>query len=301
MHPSEGIIRVPAVFSSRLPVNGSVVSLRVVDVLGGGYYRVLRDGRGMKAFARIPLREGQIIRVRVHRSDTRVELHIIRPRVASLNISNPPDALSVATLRAGMALPEDNESRRRSALLARSSGPGKRMTRLYAELLAKGMDPTADLLEFVEDFFSERSGRYARKPSLDWNSNAASLKEHLTSKDPPVNKGDIIDLINLKQGKNAPWYFQDSIIRIAGREYRTVWKIRHGLQPALALGVHDEDCSLEFLIEGIKPAHLEVFATEGHRISQQAWENFRQKIGKLEDIHVGPEIRPILESDGFTP
>ncbi len=171
------------------------------------------------------------------------------------------------------------------------------MARLYAELLSKGSDPTADFLESVDTAFSgegrdHRSGSWPQPPESE------ELKGELTEEgDDPDS---LINLLNNVSGHRDNWMFRRLVRRLGEDEIRMVWKIRRGMDPALALTVYDGSHTFEFLMEGLDKTRLSVYVDDDTEIDEKLWNSFCESLA-LMNVKVDDTILSITKSDGFTP
>ncbi|MCK5250214.1 MAG: hypothetical protein KAJ98_09645 [Spirochaetaceae bacterium] len=280
---------------------GDIISARIQTVLPDGRFRLLWNGRTLTARSHLNFRPGQIIRARVERNsggfflllrDSRSKIpHTASPQASTRTL------LSAALLRAGLSLPDGSEAARRAALLKHTKGHRVRMARLYAELLSKGTDPTADFLESVDTALSgdgrdHRSGNWTRPPDSD------ELKDEMNEEgDDPDS---LINLLNNVSGHRDHWMFRRLVRHLGEGEIRMVWKIRRGMDPALALTIYDGSRTFEFLMEGLDNTQLSVFTDDNTEIDTKKWKSFRESLA-LMNVEVDDTILSIAESDGFTP
>jgi len=287
---------------------GAVVSARVVDDLGGGRYRLLWDGRSLKARSALRLKPGMLIRARVIEEGSSIRLRLIAQDLASTDRSaagtppSPSTLLDAALLRAGLPLPADVERTRLAALLGRTAKRDARTARLYAELLSKGADPAAGFLEALdallfEDPRRDRRGRGGGGYRWPNPPSGEELAEALSKDDGEPDA--VWDLLSRVPGRDGRWMFRRTTIRIGSDEAGVVWKIRDGAVPAVALTVHDAGRTLEFLLEGRSPVRMSVYADPVNAVGTDAWTEFRETLSLL-NISVSDTISSISESDGFT-
>jgi len=286
---------------------GDIVSARVKAVLPGGRFQLYCKGRLLTAKSSLAFHSGQIIRARVEQNGKELQLHLLNSR-SKLNQKifqreSIESLLPAALLRAGLSLTGEGETRRRAALLSRTRGSRLRMTRLYAEILAKGADPGAAFLESLDSLFSGGSG--GRK-SRSWQSlpDPAELREELCGDSSGENevsdeKDTLLNLLNAVPGKKNNWMFKRLTRTFADSDYRMVWKIRRGMDPALALTVYDGERTFEFLLEGLEKPHMTVYVDDDTQIEEKKWNSFRQTLA-LMNFAVDDTLLPISSSDGFT-
>jgi len=286
---------------------GDIVAARVKAVFPGGRFQLYCNGRLLTAKSSLSFHPGQIIRARVELNGKELHLHLLNSR-SKLNQKifqreSTERLLPAALLRAGLSLTGEAETRRRAALLSRTRGSQLRMTRLYAEMLAKGVDPGAAFLESLDSMFSGGSGGHK---SGSWKSlpDPEELREELCGDSSEKNEisdenDTLLDLINDVPGKKNPWMFRRLTRSFADRDYRMVWKIRRGMDPALALTVYDGKRTFEFLIEGLENPHLAVYVDENTDIDEKHWKSFRETLA-LMNFAVDDTLLPISSSDGFT-
>ena len=281
--------------------SGDVISVRIQTILPDGRFRLLWNGRTLTARSHLNFHPGQIIRARVERNSGGFFLHLLDSKFKTPHAASPQAStgtlLSAALLRAGLSLPGNSEAVRRAALLTRTKGSRVRMARLYAELLSKGSDPTADFLESVDTAFSgegrdHRSGSWPQPPESE------ELKGELTEEgDDPDS---LINLLNNVSGHRDNWMFRRLVRRLGEDEIRMVWKIRRGMDPALALTVYDGSHTFEFLMEGLDKTRLSVYVDDDTEIDEKLWNSFCESLA-LMNVKVDDTILSITKSDGFTP
>ncbi len=287
---------------------GDLISARVRDVLPDGRYRLVWNGRILTAKSHLTLQTGQFLRARVEGKPGGLLLHLLNTNSKTSETPMPQASiktlLSAALLRAGLSLPEDVETVRRAALLNRTKGRRVRMARLYAELLSKGADPTADFLESVEAALSGngkyRNGEGRNKGRGNWQSppGPEELADELAAESPDPEP--LINLLNKIPAEGDRWFFRHLMRKLNEEDIQLTWKIRKGLNPALALTLKDGARTFEFLLEGLDKTRLSVFADEEVEIDQKQWDSFRKNL-TLMNIEVDDTILSIGESDGFTP
>jgi len=306
--PVRGNLRLHSVIPGQRMRSGMIITARINDILPDGRVRLHWNGRILTARSHLNLKPGQLIRASVERTRRGVSLHVThresafvhRPRAPSFM---PQTMLTAALIRAGLSSPDEGEVARKSALLSRTKGRTLRVSRTYAELLAKGADPTAGFLETLDLLFSDQ----------DTDSRQGSRKKHREALD-MLNPGplsqEMMDdageavllwqLLNPIPGKTGQWVFARNSLKLGGDTVRMVWKIRRGMNPALALTVYDGDRTLEFLLEGLDNTRLSVHSDSLEKVNKSIWRKFRESLA-LMNIDVDATIRPIDESDGFTP
>ncbi|PIE04458.1 MAG: hypothetical protein CSA76_04185 [Spirochaetales bacterium] len=298
---------------------GDVVSVRVAEVLPGNRFRILLGGRSLNAGSSIPLRAGQIIRAQVDRSGPLLRLRILQPEVSRPSLPSsqtaaltPKAALTAAFLKAAMALPAESVLNRMSALLGRANGSRKRLARLYADLVSRGAEPSADFLEAVDELFhgSREGGQEGGREGGGFG--GENKNRHSGWKEPPSasqcqqdfsedkdEQAPLIHLINQTDAKGDTWQFRRSRRRLGEDTVDLTWKIRQGSPPAMALTVQDGARRLEFLLEGLQPVNLTVYASENTEIPSELWNNFCERIS-LKNIQVNGTIQSMELSDGFS-
>jgi len=280
---------------------GDIVSARVRAVLPAGRFQLYCNGRLLTAKSSLVFHKGQVLRVRVEQNGRGLSLHLLNGRSEiSQKISQAQTAerlLPAALLRAGLSLTGEGEARRRAALLSRTRGSRLRMTRLYAEILAKGADPGAAFLESLDNLLSGDSGG---RRSRHWQSlpRGDELREELCGESSEEND-TLLNLLNEVPGKKSNWMFTRLDRSFSDHDYRMVWKIRRGMDPALALTVYDGKRTLEFMMEGLEKPHMAVYTDEETQIDEKQWKSFRKTLA-LMNIAVDDTILPISCSDGFT-
>jgi len=285
--------------------SGDFVSARIRAVLPNGRFILYCKGRQFTASSPLSFSPGEVIRARVEQSGKGIILHLIHSGSAGkrgIPSLNPPETLLTASLiRAGLSLTGEAETLRRTSLLERTRGSRLRMARLYAELLSKGADPSAGFLESIERIFSgdaggRGAGKWPTPPEPD------KLKAELTE-EKPENTGDkdlLINLLNSVQGKKDKWMFRKIAGKLGDGEVSLMWKIRSGLNPALALTVHDGSRIFEFLMEGLENTRMAVYTGNKAEVSEKEWDSFRRRLALLK-IDVDDTILPLDRSDGFSP
>ncbi|GEM_PF-678906 len=287
---------------------GDVVSARIKAVLPNGRFRLHCNGRILTAKSSLSFRTGELIRGRVEQTDRGIFLHLLAGDSKGIRDSSslemPKTMLFAALLRAGLPFSGDAETQRRVALLNRTRGSQRRVARLYAELLAKGSDPGAAFLETVDRMLSDGGdGRGSKR----WPSSPGS--EELQGEfcgdsaedSEMVDKSDtLLTLISNVPGKNDTWMFKRLIRQLGEGKLRIVWKIRHGMNPALALTVYDGERTFEFLLEGLEQTRMAVYAGGEVDIDEKRWNVFRETLA-LMNVNVDDTLLPISRSDGFTP
>ncbi len=287
---------------------GDVVSARIKAVLPNGRFRLYCNGRILIAKSSLAFQTGELIKGRIEQNDNGLFLHLFsssskRMREPS-SLEIPKTMLFAALLRAGLPFSGDIETLRRTALLNRTRGSQRRVARLYAELLAKGSDPGAAFLESVDGILSGGGGKQGSKR---WHSppGREDLKGELCGDSAEdsgaADKSDILlNLINNVPGKNDTWMFKRLVRQLEEGELRMVWKIRRGMDPALALTVYDGERTFEFLMEGLEQTHMAVYADDGAEIDENRWKKFCKTLA-LMNVDVDDTLLPISRSDGFTP
>ena len=288
---------------------GDVISARVSEVLPGNRFRILWNGRILTAESRLSFSRGQLIRARVEQSVDGTILRLLGREVKNSGSvlstgASPRQILSTALLRASLPLPDENQLTRMSALLGRSRGRKTRLARLYADLISRGADPSADFLEALERLLSGRRGGQpddkhsgGRRPH--WN---AAPEPDLLSKECREDGTDVDPLLKLLNGSPSradSWAYHRNSPYLDGYPVDLTWKIRGGHTPALALTVRDGERVMEFLLEGRSPVHMAVYADEGCGITPESWKLFRDRLS-LMNVDVDDTILSMEESDGFT-
>jgi hypothetical protein len=187
--------------------------------------------------------------------------------------------------------------------LSRTKGIQIRVARTYAELLAKGSDPTADFLESLDLLFSRDDSDDSpkgRKEGREWRRVPSPEEIADEISDNHENDVPLLNLINNVPGKTGHWMFARNSRRLGGRNMEMVWKFRRGISPALALTVFDGRRTLEFLLEGLEHTRMAVFSDRPEQFDAKVWRTFRERLA-LMNIEVDDTILPIDFSDGFTP
>ncbi|RKX76580.1 MAG: hypothetical protein DRP49_03155 [Spirochaetes bacterium] len=287
---------------------GDVVSARIKAVLPNGRFRLYCNGRILTAKSSLTFRAGDLIRGRVEQTDRGLFLHLLtggsKGNRDPSSLEMPRIMLFAALMRAGLPFSGDAEAQRRVALLNRTRGSQRRVARLYAELLAKGSDPGAAFLESVDGMLSgggdgQGSKRWPSSP--DSEELQGELCGDSAEDSETADKSDtLLTLISNVPGKNDTWMFKRLIRQLGEGELRMVWKIRHGINPALALTVYDGERTFEFLMEGLEKTQMAVYAGDGVDIDEKKWNIFRETLA-LMNVDVDDTLLPIGRSDGFTP
>jgi len=284
---------------------GDIVSARVSAVLPGGRFQLYCNGRLLTAKSSLSLHSGQILRARVERNGKELHLHLLDGGSKSIHKIFQRESierlLPAALLRAGLSLTGEGETRRRAALLNRTRGSRLRVTRLYAEMLAKGIDPGAAFLESLDSLLSG-GGRNSR--SRQFLPDPEELREELCGDTSGENEisdenDNLLNLLNDIPGKKDTWLFKRLNGAVADADFRMVWKIRRGMDPALALTVYDGERTFEFLIEGLEKPHMAVYVDENTEINEKKWVSFRKTLA-LMNFTVDDTLLSISSSDGFT-
>lgn len=285
---------------------GDLISARVQEILPDGRYKLLWNGKTLTAQSLVTLKPGQIIRARVEGKPGNLLLHLMGSKSETtvnnkLQIS-PRTLLTAALLRSGSPLPEEAETARRAALLSRTKGLRTRMARLYAELLSKGSDPTADFLESVDSVLSgdrdqEKGGGRQKQRGWPQAPDHEELKNDLL--DEVEDSDPIINLLNSLPGDRERWLFSSIIRNLGEDDVHLTWKIRNGINPALALTVRDGERTFEFLMEGLNDTRMSVFVDDEMKIDSKLWKSFCKNLALMK-IKVDDTILSIDESDGFT-
>jgi len=279
---------------------GDLVNARIKTVLSDGRYRLILNRHTVIARSNLVFREGQRIRARFARKGDGIYLHLLESRPGltqkSLAGASIETMLSTALIRAGLPLPEEIEGGRRAALLRRTRGMRRRMARLYAELLAKGADPKAGFLEMVNQLFSEggrrRQGRWSAPPGGNQLSNEFCNLD--------IDIDPLFNLLAYDSRGDGGWIFVRLKKLLGDNEIRMMWKIRRGIDPALALTIQDGKRNFEFLIEGLEKTRMAVFSDSKARIDPKIWNAFRETLSSL-GIEVDDTVLTLDDSDGFTP
>lgn len=286
------------------------MSVRVLDNLGGGLYTLSLKGRIFRASSDLNLKPDQVIRAAVERQQGIWKLKIL-PTTASAQAeltapralySDPRFLLFAALLRTGSGLPEEAEALQRIAFLARTKGPKPHMARLYAELLNRGINPSAAFLEHFEALVSGRdssgsgdSGQHARQQWEEVPDPEALSEDIGTDKD----QDPLLDLFSQVPDRRGHWTIRRFRRYLGKTPLDMVVKYRHFGKPALALTIHDSGRVLEFLMEDIDPIRLNVYADEHTKISQELWQEFQHRISR-QNVSVSSKIHATMHSDGFT-
>ncbi len=279
---------------------GQLVTARIKSVLPDGKYRLILNKHSVIARSNLVFREGEQIRARFIRGSNGIYLHLLesRPELARPGFSGESAGamLSAALIRAGLPLPDDIEGARRMALLKRTKGIGKRMARLYAELLAKGTDPNANFLEMIDQAFSEggnrRQGRWSAPPE------SSQLSAEFCSAD--IDIDPLLNLLAYDSREKDGWNFVRLKKNFGDCEIRMMWKIRKGIDPAIALTIQDGKRNFEFLMEGLEKTRMAVFSDSRAEIDIGIWNSFCESLASL-GIKVDDAILELHNSDGFTP
>ena len=287
---------------------GDIVSGKITAVLPNGRFNLYCNGRTLTAKSSLLFQTGDLLKARVVQNSTGLYLHLLGSSLKSTPADpssvTPGALLSAALLRAGLSLPDEAEGLRRAALLNRTGGSRVRMARLYAEMLAKGTDPGAAFLETLDRMFSQSplSGSMRRWVSTP---DHKELQEELCDTDAGSSEtsdsdSTLLNLLGSVSGKNHTWMFKKLLRRLGDGELRMTWKIRSGMNPALALTVYDGDRTFEFLMEGLENTQMSVYSDDADAINEEQWITFRKRLA-LMNVDVGDTILPISTSDGFTP
>ena len=291
---------------------GLVVSLRVVASSPGGRFTLLWNAKRISARSRLQFHIGQTIRARVEGENGPLRLRLLAVSGSSPGSSSPgsiaPRAQSLlfaSLLRAGSGLPNESEAGRRLALLSRARGRRRLgLSRLYAELLSRGADPTADFLEALESLLFGGRGRpwsskdREERRRRDWNK--VPERNKMAQEWNGENDSDpLLKLLSGVEGPSGQWIFKRLHRFYKGRDTDLILKFRRGPNPALALTVHDGERTLEFLLEGLKEVSLSVFSDNPDSIGDEEWLIFRKRLAVL-NVNVNDGISPLSESDGFT-
>jgi len=279
---------------------GDFVTARIKSVLSDGRYRLILNKHTVIARSNLVFREGQIIRARFASGRGGIYLHLLesRPELTNKSLAGASTGaiLSAALIRAGLPLPEEIEGTRRTALLRRTRGIRKRMARLYAELLAKGADPKADFLEMVSKSFSEggkrRKGRWPTPPG------SSQISDEFRNTD--IDIDHLLSLLACGSRGDGGWFFVRLKKILGDSEIRMMWKIRKGINPALALTIQDGKRNFEFLMEGLEKTRMAVFSDSETEIDTKIWHSFRETLASW-GIEVDDTILTLHDSDGFTP
>ena len=284
--------------------SGDIISAKVTAVLPNGRFRLFFNGRMLTAKSPLSFNSGQIIRAKVEQNNKGTFLHLLNSHSSSsqknLSSESIKTLLSASLLRAGISLSGEAETLRRTSLLNRTKGSQLRISRLYAELLAKGADPSAAFLESVDSMFSAGNGGHG---SRNWQSppQPEELTKELSEDSPEhIDEDDsVLNLLNSVPGKKDGWMFKRLFRKLGDGELRMVWKIRRGMDPALALTVYDGSRTFEFLMEGLEKTHMAVYTGDKTEIDEKYWKTFRENLA-LMNIDVDDTLLPIDKSDGFT-
>jgi len=298
--PISGSFKVSSLIAKLGLQTGDLVTARVKSVLPDGRYRLILNKHAVIARSELVFKENQQIHARFARGKNGIYLHLLesRPLPARPDLAggSAGTMFSAALIRAGLPLPDEIEGARRAALLRRAKGMRKRMARLYAELLAKGADPNAGFLEMVNQAFSKGGngwrGRWPTPPK------GRELSDEFRNAD--IDNDPLLDLLAYDSRGNNGWRFIRLKKILGDREIRMMWKIRKGLDPALALAIHDGKRNFEFLMEGLERTRMAVFSDSGTEINFRIWNSFRESLATL-GIEVDNAILTLRDSDGFTP
>jgi len=280
--------------------SGDLVTARVKSILPGGRYRLILNRHTVIARSNLVFEEGQRIRARFVRNSSGIYLHLLESKPGLMYRgfagASAGTMLSAALIRAGLPLPGEIEGARRAALLERTRGARKKMARLYAELLAKGADPNAEFLEMLNRSFSEggnkRQGRWSTPPG------GSQLSDEFRNSD--IDNDPLLNLLAYDCRGNDGWSFIRLKKILGNREIRMMWKIRKGIDPALALTIQDGKRIFEFLMEGLEKTRMTVFSDSREEINLETWNSFRESLALL-NIEVDDDILAPRDSDGFTP
>jgi len=279
---------------------GDLVTARVKSILSDGRYRLVLNKHTLIARSNLVFREGQVIRARFARERDGVYLRLLASRPELMNKSlagtSTGTMLSAALIRAGLPLPEEAEGARRTALLRRTRGIRKRMARLYAELLAKGADPRAEFLEMISQSFSEGGSRRQGRWSIPPGSN--QISDEFRNSD--IDVDHLLNLLAYDRRGDNGWFFVRMKKILGNSEIRMMWKIRRGINPALALSIQDGKRNFEFLMEGLEKTRMAVFSDSEAKIDTKIWNSFRETLASL-GIEVDETVLTMRDSDGFTP
>lgn len=295
-----GNLKVSSLFTRLDLQTGDIVTARIKSILSNGKYRLILNKHTVIARSNLVFKEGEQIRARFARGRDGIYLHLLesKPEITHPNFAgrSAGTMLSAALIRAGLPFPDDIEGARRAALLKRTKGMRRRIARLYAELLAKGADPNAGFLEMINKAFSEggnrRQGRWFTPPK------SKQLSTEFRSTD--IDIDPLLNLLAYDSRGNNGWRFIRLKKIFGDREIRMMWKIRKGIDPALALTIQDGKRNFEFLVEGLEETRMTVFSDSRAEIDPRIWNSFRKSLASL-GIKVDDAILMLRDSDGFTP
>lgn len=284
---------------------GTTVTVRVMEDLGGGRFSLLVKGRTLTAESHLKLRPDQVIRAAVEHINgiwrLKVLPHNITPSAhgSRTALSDPQLLLYASVLRSGSGLPEESEASRRSTLLSRTRGRRLRIARIYAELLNRGVDPSAAFLEHFESLlFGRQSGNPNRQAPRHWPDppNGSELKEDVDSE---KNQDTLSEIFSRVADRNGHWSIRCFRRQLGNSVLDMVVKYRHYGKPALALTIHDSGRIFDFLMEDLEPIRLSVFIDDMSKIENSQWEDFRHRLSMIK-VSINDKLQPLEESDGFT-
>ena len=301
---------------------GDVLSVRVGQQLPGNRYRIHWNGQILTAETHLSLKEGSVLRARVEQGNTGLSLRLLqqdagttsplRTAVPSSGTDGLPEPLSPreslvrAFLASSLSLPPESVMRRLSALLGRTRGLRERIARLQALLYARGAEPSADFLEYLDSVLSPRDGRgdfRDGRGKRNWASppDPESLRDEMRNLDDSgTDSGGLFSLMNQASRKDRDWLFHSSCHLMDDEELNLVWKIRRGVDGGLALAVQDGDRRMEFLLDGRNPVRMAVYAGQNSGVTPGKWNEFRDRLS-LMNIAVDDTLQPMEASDGFAP
>ena len=304
IEPSSSSSRIISISTGSRLRPGDVVSARISDVLTGNRFRIVLNGRTLTAESRLTLRKGQMIRARVEQSGSGTVLRLMDSgRVPARSHGRAPDAsprqiLTAAFLKAALALPEEADMQRMSALLDRSRGRKLRLARLQADLVSRGADPSADFLEAVEELLSGDEGDNGRTGGGRKRWPGIPAPPELSSDLQDETTEPLLQLLNGSPGKGRNWTYHRFERVVGDRRYLMTMKIRHGREPLLALTVRDAGRTMEFILNGLNPVRMSVFSDSETEPDAAKWTLFRQRLSLMK-IHVDDTISSMEASDGF--
>lgn len=289
------------------PRSGDIVVARVVERVGEGLFRISLRGKSMTARSELSLNTGESIKARVEAIPGGRRLKILgrrgpsgEPIPLSRTPSHPRTILTEALLRSGLPVPEEAELRRKTALLSRSRGDLHRLSRLFSELTAKGIDPSADFLERLDQLLDvgRRRGGGERPPPRRWRQtpDSESLAADLT--EDAETLPDELRLLNAARGVRGRWAFLPFSRVVGEKEWRGTLKVRVEGEPAITLSLKVEHNTWEFVLQGSRPARLTMYARYPEKARGDSLNILAERLSALNIVTDG-SILPLEESDGF--
>jgi len=290
---------------------GSVIR---AEVLSGssGKVKLLWNSGIIKAESSVELKTGEIIDFKVFSEDGKI---VLKPFSGEINKNQLntfpgfyakilPEHLKFAEslFAAGLPLPHEEEFFRRYALLKRAEGNTRRLSRLYAELLSKGLDPSADFLEHVYSLLENgnrgTSGKHLSADIQDFFQ-PENLK-YIFQEKGQSEENPILLLLSAVNGKNGRWIFKRENIKIKERTFSLVWKIRaDSPEKDLSLTISDNGRIFEFILSGTGKIKMNVYISDNIYIEEDSWKAFRERM-YLINVDVSDKLSPLNEGNGFS-